>query len=95
MAVLLIGGMLLVGCLSAKEVRTDHDGFLKAHATLINSRWHTARRHTFDATGLLRELSLFDFGEARLSQLQLNRMGSIDRETGYYQCETAIQLDAS
>eukprot|EP00966_Prymnesium_polylepis_P118163 2731909-Prymnesium_polylepis.1 len=87
------------GLLAADEAQTDLSGALKAHATLINSRWRRAAaggaRQSFDASGLLRSHAEFDFGEASLSQLHLSRLaGPLDRETGYYHCEEEVRLVA-
>jgi len=84
------------GLLTADEVQADVNDSIKAHATLINSRWQmkqNGRRNTFDATPLLRDFEEFDFGEAKLAKLHLYRRHRL--VDGDYHCECAIALGDS
>eukprot|EP00741_Cyanophora_paradoxa_P018084 tig00021037_g17461.t1 len=72
---------------------------LKLHATLMNSKYRKndapaerAPRVSFDASGILRDFASFDFGEVKLTGVELSRRGGKDPATLYYPREAVLPL---
>ena len=87
--------LLLLPFLFSQRAGLMETGMLetvKLHATLINSKYGSGPRRSFNAAPVLAHCRDFDFGPCPADTLHLSKMNT-DQRTGYYTQELTVKLN--
>ncbi len=87
---------LFRGFKEAGLVASDHEEYIKLHATILNTRFRKtanpyAPKVLLDARSIVQKFGTFEFGKMRVESLHLSQRFKYDA-SGYYHCVKQLSL---